>query len=130
MVEEEETQVEEKKCPLCEMEPITIAVAAARASCNAIEDPEKRKECSAWAAGIDGDSYQNAKEILKDSIRRSGPVGLNVTPRLFNLMSKQAIVEVVEEDLAHNVEHPDDIRSIDPVLLEHYKRYSAESLGQ
>jgi hypothetical protein len=134
MAEEiEETPVEEKteeKCELCEMEPITIAVAAARNACNAIEDPKARQECGEWAKSIDGDNYKNAKDILKESIRRTGAAGLNVTPRLFNVMSRQAITEIVEEDLAFNAEHPGEERVIDPTFLDHYKKYAQESLGQ
>jgi len=125
-----EESIPEKPCKLCEMEAINIAVAAARGACSTIEDPEQRDDCKTWASGIDGDNYKNAKDILKDAIRRSGPVGINVTPMLYNAMTRQAVVEVVDEDVAWNEAHPDDLHEIDPVLLDHYKKYAADAMTE
>ncbi len=120
----------EEECEFCKMEPLVIAVAAARSSCSAIEDKDKRVECQEWAKTIDGENYKNAKDIIKESLRRAGPVGLNVIPRIFNQMSKQAVIEIVEEDLKWNAEHPGEQRVIDDTLMHHYKKYTQENLGE
>ena len=101
-------QKEEPACPTCGFDQIAMAIATAHTACNTL-DGDKKSECMAWADDIDPGKFKAAKDIVKETLSRTGLDGVRRGADSYNLAIKAGIIDYVAEMLEKNEKVPDDL---------------------
>jgi len=93
-----------KDCPQCEMDGgLLTAYGAARTACELMEDEKEKKRCREWADLIDPEKIESEVELIKETLRYpEGPSALKKHAMNFNIITKRATIELVEEKMQNN----------------------------
>lgn len=120
---EETTQPEKKKCASCEMDGgLLTAFSAAVTACELMEDEKQKKSCREWTELLDPEKIESEVEILKETLRYpEGPDALKKYAAGFNVITKRATIEVVEEKLSKGEDVPDDLMQMFRQAIEERK---------
>jgi hypothetical protein len=108
---EQQEPKEKKKCTACEMDGgLLTAYGAARTACELMEDEKQQKSCREWAELLDPEKVESEVELIKQTLRYpEGPEALKKYALGFNVMTKRATIEVVEEMLNAKETVPEDL---------------------
>jgi len=100
-----------EKCDKCEMTAgLLTAYGAAITACELMEDEKQKKSCKEWTSLLDPEKIESEVELIKDTLRYpDGPGALKKHAINFNVITKRATIELVEEMMAEGREIPEDL---------------------
>ena len=97
-----------EECVTCKMNETMMSLAVAHMSCGALGDEEKRGECMKWASDIKPEEVNSAKDLMRETYKRTGIKGLARLPMLYEQLAKTTIIEEVGGKLERGEEVSDD----------------------
>ena len=108
---ESQSPQEKKPCENCSMDGgLLTAYGAAITACELMEDEKQKKSCKEWTSLLDPEKIESEVELIKDTLRYpDGPGALKKHAINFNVITKRATIELVEEMMAEGREIPADL---------------------
>jgi hypothetical protein len=101
----------EEPCHTCEMNgALLTAYGAAVTACELMEDEKQKKDCRAWTELLDPEKIESEVELMKQTLKYpDGPSALKKHAINFNMITKRAAIELVQEMMEKNENVPDDL---------------------
>jgi len=105
-----ETKQEPKKCAACEDNTLMTVYGAALTACTLIDNDKEKKRCEEWADTLDPEKIESNVKVIEEVLRFDGGLdALKKHAMAFNIVQKQAIINVVEDMMAKKEQVPTDL---------------------
>jgi len=112
-----------KECKNCEMDGgLLTAFSAAQVACELMENEKQKKSCREYTELLDPENINADIELMKHTLRYpEGPGALKKHALKFNIITKRATIEVVEEMMAAKEDVPSDLMEMFRQAIEERK---------
>jgi hypothetical protein len=92
---------------------LLTAFSAAQTACELMDDEKQKKNCREWTELLDPEKIASEIDIIKGTLRYpEGPSALKKHAMTFNIITKRATIELVEEMMAAKEDVPEDLMAM------------------